>query len=125
MKQLKLIAVLLLSLTLFSCSDDDDNGPTFQLADLTGEWTLEASTDPEFKECPDNPPKLIITETKLTLSIIDTDSGCAVGSTDLDYTFDGRVISTEFIIPVKITVKSLTDTQLVWDYSGTTETYVR
>lgn len=116
------------AITTYSCLGDDDSSPTYAIDDLIGEWYLESSTADDFQECPDNPPKLIITETEITFPATDQNTGCDAGAstTTLSYSFDGKTIEPHFSgIQVSIKIKSLSDSQLVWDNAEEVQTFSR
>ncbi|UII19832.1 hypothetical protein [Fulvivirga ligni] len=119
-------ALIASSLILGSCGDDDES-PSFEQSEFYGTWELTGSTDSEFKECPDNPPVLVISESSIKFPVISTDNGCNSGSYSSTYTFNGKTFEiTEAGISFDYTIKSKSETEFAWvNFYDETETWVK
>lgn len=96
MKQTALyLTLFMLTTLLLSCSKEDDP-KSWDQSLLLGKW--EQTGGSNFIACPDGNNKWIeFTESDYTMTFIN-DEGCATGlPMTIEYQFDGRFITTEFV----------------------------
>jgi hypothetical protein len=98
---------------LISCSDKDDK-VNYALTDLIGKYELQNSTSEDYVKCTESPVIFEITETELSIPIINTANGCQFGTTIWQHEYASNKFSIEF---GGYKVKSFDGSILVWKYS--------
>jgi hypothetical protein len=112
-KKIQLLYLVLFTISVFSCSDDED--PSYKQADLVGKWQMTETTSQEY-----NPDDCTTYKRYYEFSLSEfTDSNeCdgANGSVTVDYTYNGKnTVQYSFFVDVKLVIKSLNATTLKLD----------